>query len=255
MKKQYYKDRAEEIKRQTISTNTEILTEEKINSLPQAIQKHFRLSGFVGNPIAMNADIVWKKSFLKLKPKGTWKTLNTLQFNSVNPIMRTALMKVRNMCFVGRDLYKNGQGTMTGKILNLFTVIDAKGLKVSQAALVTSFCEMMLLSGYAFQDYLKWEAIDDYTVNTKLTDHDFTVNGTFHFDKEGKFEYFETDERFFDTGNGVYEKKKFTARVHQYRKTGDFYQPQNVSVSWFLNNGEHEYFKGEIEQINYNVRS
>lgn len=104
--------------------------------------------------------------------------------------MRTAFMKVDKMFFDGKDFYKNGQGTMKGKILNLFTFIDAKGKEISQSALITSFCEMMLLSGYAFQKYVEWEEIDDNTVKGILTGQIFKVSGIFHFDEKVTFETF-----------------------------------------------------------------
>lgn len=253
MKKHFLKSRAKEIDRLQLF-DEEILTEQKLATLPKVIQKHFKLSGFVGKPIAMNADVVWQESFLKLKPNQDWREIETIQFNSVNPIMRTTYMKVKKMFFSGKDLYKNGEGTMKGKIFNLFTVINAKGEEISQAALITSFCEMMLLSGYAFQNYIKWQEINEYTIKAELSDHNFNVNGTFYFDKEGKFNYFETKERYFDKGNGKYEKTRFRATVNSYKKVGLCYQPKEVSVSWFLNNGEYEYYKGIIEQIKYNVK-
>lgn len=253
MKKQFYKDRATEIDNLNQHFTKEILTEDTIARLPQAIQKHYRLCGFLGKEIAMNADVIWKESFIKLKPDQNWKPLRTLQFNSVNPIMRTAYMKVNMMFFAGKDFYKNGRGTMKGKILNLFTVIDAKGKELSQAALITSFCEMMLLSGYALQDYIEWKEIDSRTVEGILTDGDFKVRGVFHFDEEGKFSYFETNDRYFDLGKGNFEKKKFVAKVHSYKKTGGCYQPENVSISWHLESGEFEYFKGSIDRIECNV--
>lgn len=254
MKKYFFKDRSKEIEKLQYRLDKEILTEQKLSTLPKIIQKHFTLSGFVGKPIAMNADFVWKESYLKLKPNQNWKKIQTLQFNSVNPIMRTAYMKVKKMFFTGKDLYKNGRGTMKGKFLNMFTVIDAKGKEISQSALITSFCEMMLLSGYAFQDYIKWEEVNDYTIKAELNDHNFTVNGTFYFDKEGKFNYFETKDRYFDKGNGKYEKITFKAKVNNYKKIGSYYQPQEVSVSWVLDSGEYEYYKGTIKQVKYNVK-
>ncbi|MEO0337995.1 MAG: DUF6544 family protein [Bacteroidota bacterium] len=254
MKQQFLKDRKAEIELLKQDFQEEILTETKLNTLPKGIQRYFRLCGFVGKPIAMNADVIWKESFIKLKPRQAWKALDTLQFNSVKPIMRTAFMKVKKMFFAGKDLYKNGQGTMKGKILNLFLVIDAKGRELSQSALITSFCEMMLVSGYAFQDYIVWQEIDDCTVGAQLIDHDFKVNGTFHFSQEGKFEYFETDDRYFDAGGGKYSKRRFVAQIKSYIRKGDYYQPDSISASWILDDEEYEYFKGKIERMDYNVK-
>lgn len=254
MKKQFYKDRATEIKELNKHYAGEVLTEEKLATLPQAIQKHYRLCGFLDKPIAMNADIIWENSFIKLKPNKNWKPLHTLQFNSVNPIMRTAFMKVNKMFFAGKDYYKNGYGTMKGKILNLFTIIDAKGKELSQSALITSFCEMMLISGYAFQEYIEWEEVNNHTVKGILTDQDFKVSGTFQFDEEGKFMCFETNDRYFDQGNGNVEKKKFIARVNSYKKIDNYYQPEKVSIMWVLENEDFQYYKGTIDRIEYNVR-
>ncbi|PIE48333.1 MAG: hypothetical protein CSA40_00970 [Flavobacteriales bacterium] len=254
MRKQFYKDRAAEINEFNKYFKAEVLTEEKLGTLPQVIQKHFKLCGFLGKPIAMNADVIWKDSFIRLKPNQDWKPLHTLQFNSVNPIMRTTFMKVKKMFFTGKDCYKNGQGTMKGKILNLFTVVDVKGKEISQSALITSFCEMMLLSGYAFQKYVEWKTIDDRTVQGILTDQNFKVSGTFHFDEEGKFVCFESYDRYFDKGNGDFEKKKFIAKINSYKTVDNHYQPEKVSVSWLLNDEEYKYYKGTIESIKYNMR-
>lgn len=253
MKKQYYRDRAEEINKLR-NFKTEILSEEHLAHLPKAIQKHFMLCGFIGHPIAMNADVIWKESFIKLKPNQAWKPLKTSQFNSVNPIMRTSFMQVKKMFFAGKDLYKNGQGTMKGKILNLFTVVNAKGKEISQSALITSFCEMMLLSGYALQDYIQWKEIDHRTVEGVLSDHDFKVSGIFHFDDVGRFSYFECNDRYFDTGDGSFEKKKFMARVDSYKHLSNHYQPEHVSVIWILDGEEYVYFKGSIERVYNNVQ-
>lgn len=255
MKTQYLKDRQQAIEQLNQQATNEILTEEKLSTLPVALQNHFRNCGFIGRPIAMNADIVWKESYIKLAPGQKWKSLQTLQFNAVNPIMRTAFMKVNNMFFTGKDLYKNGQGSMIGKILNLFTVINAKGKEISQSALITSFCEMMLLSGYAFQDYIKWKAIDKQTIEATLSDHQFEVSGTFYFDETGKFKYFETNDRYFDAGKGNFVKKKFASRVTSYQEIDGLTIPEQAQVLWYLDGKEYCYFKGTIERINFNVKS
>lgn len=229
-----------------------IVSEELLSTLPLQVQRHFRLCGFVGKPMAMNADIVWAESFIRLKRGQAWKTLNTLQFNSVKPIMRTSLMKLRGVPFEGKDYYREGVGTMKGKVLRVFDVIDAEGPELSQAALITSFAESMLLSGYAFQDYLTWIPGEDH-VDAVLNDSGISVRGRFLFDDEGKFKCFESTERFFDLGNGNFEKRKFTAEVIDYREEAGVYQPQTVSVSWWLDEGQFEYFKGSIERIETNV--
>jgi len=253
MKSTFYADRQTEIDRVKGSLSTDILTEERLKTLPVCLQRHFRLCGYVDKPLAMNADILWKESYLKLKPGSRWNKLKTVQFNSVHPIMRSAYMKLKAIPFAGKDLYQNGQGSMIGKIFGLFTVMKTMGKEVSQSALVTSFCEMMLLSGYAFQEYIVWKPLDEKTLEATLTDGGMSVSGVFHFDDKGLFSYFETDDRFFDNGQNNYSKEKFKAVMDSYKKAGEMYYPENVRVQWCLEDGDYDYFKGTIEEIRYNT--
>lgn len=253
MKSIFLADRQIEIEKLKNDLPPTILTEEKLETLPVCLQRHFKLSGFLNQPLAMNADIVWKNSYLKMSPNSAWKELRTMQFNSVNPIMRTAYMKLRKIPFTGKDFYKNGEGSMIGKILRYFTIINAKGKEVSQSALITSFCEMMFLSGYAFQEYIHWTEISPNTVEATLTDCGISVKGKYHFNDNGLFSYFETEDRFFSDAKGNYLKKKFKAVIEGYKKNNELYIPETIKVLWCLDNGDFEYFKGTIEKIVYNV--
>lgn len=253
MKSTFLKDRKAEIERFNQQPKPEMLTEEKLLGLPDILKKYFELRGFIGKPITVNADIVWKESFIKLKKTDGWKPLATLQFNSVAPIMRTAHMKISKMFFAGKDLYRNGKGSMIGKILNLFPVMNVRGAELSQSALITSFAESMLISGYALQDYMTWEEVSPLVLKATLRDHDFVVEGMFHFEEDGRFSHFETDDRYFDEGGGNFVKKKFKATFDSYREVDGFIQPENIRVIWCLEEGDFVYYKGTIERIDCNV--
>lgn len=77
MKNQFYINRKKEINTLNKHFSNKVLTEQMLATLPQAIQKHFRLCGFLGKAIAMNADVIWKDSFIKLKPNQNRKPLHT----------------------------------------------------------------------------------------------------------------------------------------------------------------------------------
>lgn len=253
MKNIFLVDRKAEIQRLKQSSQPPILTEEKLSELPTCLGNFFRLCGFVGKPIAMNADIVWKESYLKFKPNSDWKKLDTIQFNSVNPIMRTAYMKVKGMPFAGKDFYRAGNGSMIGQLFGFLTLFNSRGKELSQSALITSFSESLILSGYAFQPYSQWTELDNNTLEATLTDNGITVKGLFHFDDEGLFTSFESDDRYFDEGKGKFSKKKFKIAIDSYKKIGEFYQMENVRAIWCLAEGEFTYYKGTIDKLNYNV--
>lgn len=252
MKKIYQKERAEEI-RHFKDTKEILFTNERIKTLPEPLKKHLQICGYVNKPIMQNADVYWKKSFIKLKPNKKWEKLKTKQFNSVNPISRMSYMKFSSMPFAGRDIYRNGKGEMKGKLFNLFTVVNGKGKEISQSALITIFCEFLLVPAYILQDYVNWEYVDEKTIKAVLTDNEFVVTGLFHFNSEGLFSQFETNDRFYENEKGEYVKTKFSAYVDSYQTIDEIRIPEKVRVVWHLPDSDYEYFKGTIERIEFDV--
>ncbi|MFV8830226.1 DUF6544 family protein [Alkalihalobacterium sp. APHAB7] len=217
MLKVYNKERMEEISKISSPYPDVYFTEEKIANLPIPIQTYLYATGYINQPMMYNADVIWKESFIKLKSNKPWQQLETKQFNSIDPLVRIAYMKFLSMPVSGRDIYRNGQGEMKGKLFNLFTVIHGKGKEVSQSSLITVFCEFLFIPAYLFGPYVSWEQVDERTVKAQLIDGDCEVSGLFHFDQEGLFSRFETDDRYYDNGKGKFEKTKFSAIVDSYQ--------------------------------------
>ena len=253
MKKIFEKERIEEIRKSNSSNLTELLTEEIIKDLPEPIKNYLRKCGYMNQPIIFNADVIWKESFIKLNPEKDWAELTTRQFNSVNPISRIAYMEFKTMPVTGRDIYRNGQGKMNGKLFNLIPIINGKGKEVSQSSLITIFCEFLFIPGYILQDYVKWESVDEKTVRATLYDKEFIVSGIFHFDNEGLFSRFETEDRYYTDERGKYIKTKFSATVDSYQTKDSKIIPEKVRIVWHLKDSEYEYYKGTIDRIISNV--
>lgn len=253
MEKTFEKERIEEIRKSISSNLTELLSEKIIKDLPEPIKKYLRKCGYVNKPIIFNADVLWKESFIKLKPEKDWAELTTKQFNSVNPISRIAYMEFKTMPVTGRDIYRNGQGEMKGKLFNIFPIINGKGIEVSQSSLITIFCEFLFIPGYIMQDYVKWKTDDEKTVIATLCDKEFTVKGVFHFDNEGLFTKFESEDRYYTDDKGKFIKTRFSAIVDSYQTKASRLIPEKVRIIWHLKDGDYEYYKGIIKEIVFNV--
>jgi hypothetical protein len=163
-------------------------------------------------------------------------------------------MKFLSMPVSGRDIYRNGQGEMKGKLFNLFTVIDGKGKAVSQSSLITLFCEFLFIPAYVLQDNVTWECVDEKIVKGRLIDKEYDVTGLFYFDDEGLFSRFETNDRYYNVGKGKVVKTKFSAVVDNYQIIEDIKIPKEVRIIWHLDSGDYEYYKGTIENIVFDVR-
>ena len=204
-------------------------------------------------PVPVNANVYWTETWLKMSLTKDWGKLHTTQFNSVKPIARVAYMKFLTMPVAARDLYRDGYGEINGKLLNLIKVAFDNSKEVAQSALITTFCEFMLIPGYLLLDNVKWEQIDNYSVRGVLTDNEIEVSGIFYFNKEGLFTHFETYDRYFTTGKNSYKKVKFSIIVDSYKKQDNLRISEKVKVMWHLPEGDFEYYKGIVDKIEFNV--
>ncbi|MCD8501198.1 MAG: hypothetical protein LRY71_05350 [Bacillaceae bacterium] len=254
MKRLYEKERASEIKKYANLLSYEVFTEDDLTYLPEPVQNYFRICGYIGKPKIFNADVIWKESFIKLSPEKDWTPLETRQFNSIIDPFRIAYMKALTMPLQVRDLYRDGQGHMYGKLFNLIPVVNVKGKETSQSALITLFTEILFIPSYSLQDYIKWEPIDSRSAKAKLTHKDLDVTGVFYFDEAGRFIRFETNDRYYTEKDGTIVKKRFSAIADSYKEKDGLQIPNKVRIIWHLESGNYEYFKGVIEDIIYNVK-
>ncbi len=252
MKRVFIKDKSKLVKRNK-AHKIEIFTEELIKELPEPLKKYLRVCGYINTPVPVNANVYWSESWLKMSPGKDWGKLHTTQFNSVKPIGRVAYMKFLTMPVAARDLYRDGYGEINGKLLNLIKVAFDNSKEVAQSALITTFCEFMLIPGYLLLDNVKWEHIDNYSVRGVLTDNGIEVSGIFYFNDEGLFTHFETHDRYFTTSKNSYEKVKFSVIADSYKTQDNLKISEKVKVMWHLPEGDFEYYKGTIDKIEFNV--
>ncbi|MCU0459915.1 MAG: hypothetical protein MUE37_12600 [Bacteroidales bacterium] len=252
MKRVYLKDRAELIRR-TRKGATKLITDELVSGLPEPFKKYLRICGYLNTPLPLNGDVYWSESFLKLSPDREWGELKTIQFNSVDPIGRVAYMKFLKMPVAGRDIYRDGYGEMKGRLLGLFRVIFDNSRETAQSALLTTFCEFLLVPGYLFSDNVSWSMTDNRTVLGSLTDNGIRATAIFRFGEDGLLTSVETSDRYYTEGKGEYKKVKFSAVVESYKRQGEIMFPEKMKAVWHLPGGDYEYFKGTISRIEYNV--
>jgi hypothetical protein len=254
MKRVFLKERAELIRRNKLQ-DKQLLTEELAGNLPDPFREYLKICGFLNTRIPVNADVYWSESYLKLSPSRDWGRLKTIQFNSVDPIGRVAYMKFLAMPVAGRDIYHDGYGEMKGKLLGLFRVIYDNSHETARSALLTTFCEFLLVPGYLFSENVKWEKIDNRTVRGTLSDNGIRVSAIFHFGEDGLLTHVETEDRYYSEGRGKHKKVKFSAVVESYKKQGELQIPERMKAAWHFPGGDYEYFRGTIERVDYNISS
>jgi hypothetical protein len=233
----------------------EFFTEQDIAPLPAPVQKYFRACGFISREKMRNAKIEWKEANIKRTPEGDWMPLECVQYNFVRSPARFVYLNAALwgiIPFDGRDKYQNGAGNMYIRVMNLFTVEDASGKEMDQSSLVTILAESMMVPSYALQPYVRWKAVDSLTAEAALTYNGITVRGTFFFNEQGEYIRFESNDRFQSSG-GINKKYPWSTTSAQYKDFGGFRQATIITAIWKMENGDYQYWKGEIGSIRYNV--
>lgn len=235
--------------------NPAIISEADIAGLPEPVQNYFRHCGFIGQPIPYNSTITWDDVEFKMKPEKNWIPIKCLQFNSVKEPARFAYLYAPKMginIFVGRDKYQDGKGNMHIKILGLFTLQNEWGRAMDESSLVTILSETLFLPGYALQPYIRWEPIDSLSTKASITFKGITVSGKFHFNESGEMTHFISYDRNFVGTDGKAKKIPWVASVDYYTQIGNLTIPAYVRATWKLPEGDYEYFKGRVTEIQFN---
>ncbi|MTI59950.1 MAG: hypothetical protein FH762_08190 [Firmicutes bacterium] len=251
MKKLYISEVTLELEKMNLINQS--FTEDDIKSLPAPVQKYFRYCGYIGKQKMLNAKIVFKD--VDFISNGKELKLRSEQYNFVSKPTRLAYLNSKVMgiiSFEGRDKYQNGKGSMIGKVMKIITLFNVTGPEMNQSALVTFLAEALIVPNAALQDYIKWKEINDNQAKAIMTYGGISVEGIFTFNDKGEFIRFETNDRYMDKGNGVMEKEKWTAEVHNYIEKDGIKVPGRMKGIWNLSEDDLLYFDGYISNISFN---
>lgn len=239
----------------TCKVNNGVFTEEDISNLPEPVQRYFRYCGYIGKEKMSNAAFIWDDVNFKMGPDKPWMKIKYKQYNIVSEPSRFVYIYSKMfgvIPFEGRDMFRDGQGNMIGRLAKKITLFDITGAEINISAAVTYLSESLVVPACALQNYIRWESIDQSHAKAILEYNGVKAEGIFTFNDKGEFTQFETDERYMDSGNGKSEKHKWTAAVDGYIEKNTIKIPSKMRGVWNLPDGDYEYFNGIITDIVYN---
>jgi hypothetical protein len=174
-----------------VTDKKEILTENKISHLPSIVQKWLRNSGAVGKEMIRSVHLK-QKGLIKMKPEQeSWYEANAEQWFTVDDPAFTWKVKVDMMpllFFTGRDMFKDGKGSMIIKILSLINVVNASdNEKLNQATLQRYLGEIVWFPTSALSPLIKWEEVDSLTAKATMIFNNTTGSALFTFNEKGDF--------------------------------------------------------------------
>jgi len=228
------------------SDHTEgVFREEDIAGLPTPVQTYFRHCGYIGTPKMSYINITYQDvDFLFDKDKPL--KIDYTQFNFVNKPNRIAYIdsSMYGIPFEGLDSYVDGAGSMKGVIAKLFTLFHQTGKVMDKSSLVTFLSESLLIPNAALQDYIIWEAIDDFHAKATISCYGISTAGIFTFNEKGEMLSFTTDDREAASIDGTSEKVKWSIVCGEYKEINGIKKPTLFQAVWNYDDGDVVYFNG-----------
>jgi hypothetical protein len=253
MKKKYLNEVRLRLKSEKTGIS-EILTENDMQHLPEPIKKYIRYAGFVGKEKISNV-FLKASGQIRSSEKSGWMQFTSEQYNFfANPFRAFYIRAVKmGVPAVGLHLYKNETATMVIKLLNLFTVVDAKGPEMNQAETVTVLNDMCFMApGSLISKNITWETMDTGQVKATFTNGQITVSAILTFDEEEKLVNFLSFDRFETADGKIYINNPWETPVTEYRTVNGYRLPTKADVIYKRPDGDFCYLEFRLEEIEYN---
>jgi len=239
-----------------------MISETDLEDFPEQIKKYIKKRGMVGKPLYQNAHLYFKGDFKMARDK-PWIKVNTVQFNSfIEPLrlffIRADMLGLFSM--VGSDIYQNGQGNMTGKLMRLITIFDEKGEAFDIGELTTYLNDAFLMFPWALihiKDRFTWKEISAHVIEVRFTDQGMTVGAELHFDDQDLLVNYVTSDRYLNRDPNdpqKYIRTKWSTPIRDYKVIDGQLIPTFGQAIWHYDDIEFCYAKFRMKKIEFDVK-
>lgn len=221
--------------------------------LPEPLRRYLALVIPDGQPGVRRVRFTQSGVFRTREKPEQWQPFRAVQHISTSPpgfvwdatVRMAPLLSVRVV-----DAYRHGSGMLNARLLAVFTVADASGPETDSGELMRYLAEAIWYpTALLPNERLRWQAVDQRSAIAVLRDSGREVSVKFCFDGEGLVSHCEAER--FRIEKGRSRRLPWRAYCSRYEVRGGFRIPIEARVAWCLPEGELEYFRGRIEDIEY----
>jgi hypothetical protein len=190
----------------------------------------------------------------RMKPDSKWLPFTARQHFSTTPpgfiwdarIRMAPLLDVRVV-----DMYSNGRGGLLAKLGGAFTVArESGGKELDTGELMRYLAETVWFPAALLPSpHLKWEPIDENCAMAVLSDSGYEARLQFEFNDRGEI-IRSSGERHLRL-DGTYRKMNWIGSYSDYQLRDGMRIPMRASVSWSVTEGEWNYWRGRVTQVQY----
>ncbi|GBE18485.1 hypothetical protein BMS3Abin16_01089 [archaeon BMS3Abin16] len=251
---QYTTNLSEKVMNRAIETQ-EVVDLDEVDELPSPVKKYFHHVLKKGQPIISKVFISQNGGFRAKPEMAGWSEMKAVQYFSSEPrafvwdsqIFILPLVSI-NVC----DSYIDGKGSMTGKFLSLFTLINSHDEEeLNAGALQRYLAEAVWFPTSLLPSQgISWEEIDSSKAKATITDSGITVSLEFEFNERGEAVSVYTPGRYREV-KGKYELTPWKGRFSNYIEVEGYRIPTKAEVEWHLKDKTYPYWKAELIEVRY----
>ncbi|MDE4907683.1 hypothetical protein L0665_03530 [Methanogenium marinum] len=250
-------DEISDLSQRAKETKTESLSGERIDFLPEPVQRYVRYSLPEGAEPVRFARMKQTGEF-RTDPAGVWMPVEAEQYFSAGfpAFIWHAKIQFWSLFWIDvRDKYDGGEGNMLVKIFSTIPVADAKGPEIDVSSLHRYIGEMPWFpTAFLNEEHITWEPIDSSHAKAVITDGENVASVEFSFDEEGRITKVTTEERFRTVGN-QFSADKWTGYYYDYQEKNGLNVPMEIMGEWNLPDGNFSYVKLRVTEMEYDVFS
>jgi hypothetical protein len=231
----------------------EPITEQHLAGLPEPVERYLRYAGVLGRTPVRTAR-VRQRGTLRRGPDQDWVAFDAVEYYAAAPpgyVWSAELDSVPLIPVDVRDYYLRGRGGMQGKAAGLFTIAEGRGPAIDQGAAIRMLNELVFFPTAFLEPYIRWEAIDDMSARVHMKHWDGEVSAICYFARDGRMVDF-VAERYRHTEDGPVATDWRTP-FRRWKRIDGFRIPTAGSAIWILGDGEFEYIRVDVQDVEYEV--
>jgi len=227
----------------------------ELEGLPAPVQRYFRAVLKEGQPLVVAISVEHTGTFNMSETGEQWKPFTSTQrVITQRPgfVWDARIRMAPAMTVYVHDAYVAGEGVLTAKLFGLLTVMKQPSTpELAQGELMRFFAEgAWYPTALLPSQGVVWEAIDDTQASATLTDGTTTIKLVFQFDAQGLISSVRSDVRY-RVVDGVKVATPWQGRFWDYELRDGMLIPLEGEVVWLLQEGPKPYWRGRIQQIEY----
>ncbi len=229
-----------------------ILTDGALTGLPEPVQRWLRASGAVGRPRPRVVRVQYDGDF-RLGEDQPWLPYTSQTYYTTNPpgLLWTVEMRMFGIIpIVGRDRYRDGEGSIKMKVLSLVPVANKTGGGLNQGTLLRYLGETIWFPAGAVAPYITWEPRDAESAIATMSYGGVIASLTVFFDAEGRVVREEATARYNDARG---RPERWSIPITAHGRFGGVEVPTEGTGVWNYDTGDFTYIRWRVSDVDYDV--